>query len=79
MAATHITFCKLLQDGRTNTKDLQLVHAIAINSQRHCKPKPFNEYVGNYFMAHPFEMDYAKENGDFWVTIFFCRLSLVLL
>ena len=66
MAATHITFCKLLQDGCINEKDLELVHDFTINTQRHCKPKPSNEYLGNYFLAHPFKMEYTNENGDFW-------------
>ena len=67
MAATHIIFCKLLQDGYINTKDLQLVHEFCINTQRHCKPKSSNEYLGNYFLpSHPFKMEYTNENGDFW-------------
>lgn len=67
MAAAHVIFCKLLQlqDG---TKQVQLKHGFSINGQRHCQPKPHEEYLGVFvFAVDSLPLQYVNtEQVDFW-------------
>ena len=68
MAATHMAFCKLIQDGSFSSKNLLLEHGFSVNAQRHSEPKPPEEYLGQYREAtnrirvEVKEKTYVKEN-----------------
>ena len=66
MAANHLAFCKLLQDGGYSREDVLLEHNVAINGQRDCQPKLPKEYLGHFACVQPLFIPYADDKSDFW-------------
>lgn len=68
MAAAHLAFCELIQDGMKGNKDAKLKCECAIHAQRCCDPKPHEDYLGLF--VYIFDELYMKyETGtdvNFW-------------
>ena len=66
MTATHMAFCKLIQDRSFSSRNFLLEHGFSINAQRHSEPKPPEEYLGQFAVACYLKMPYTVEESDFW-------------
>ena len=65
MAATHMAFCKLIQEGSLRDQDCKLEHWFPINARRDCYLKPPEKYLGQFTLLHSLSLQYT-EGADFW-------------
>ena len=67
MAATHVSFCRLIEGKNDGGKSCKLEHDFAISGRRYCHPKPHDEYLGDFALISPLILNYMAENKvDFW-------------
>ena len=67
-AAANLAFCELVQDRMKESQNVKLKWEVVMNAQRHCDPKPHQDYLG-YFVydIDEFFMEYVSGTDiDFW-------------
>ena len=65
-AATHMAFCKLVEERISSTEDYQLEHWFYMNAQQNCYPNPPEKYLGQLAFLDVLKVPFLVEEIDFW-------------
>ena len=65
-AATHMAFCKLVEERSSSAEAYQLEHWFFANAQQYIYPNPPQEYLGQLAFPVTIILPYTVEEIDFW-------------
>ena len=63
-AATHMAFCKLVEERYSSGEDYQLEHWFYMNGRQNCYPNPPEAYLGQLAFLDVLKIPYTE--ADFW-------------